>query len=203
MKKYDTLLSYFFFYNEVETKYMASQKEINQMNHPVKMFEYHVWATQTLLGRIKELPSSVLKQEVNTSFPTIGEAFAHVYALDKCWLQVLSGASMSKALEACLPLQQETLHYSVEEFALAFSELAEEYKAWFSSQDDLEQNILLENPYAGTRSTQLSEIVLQVVNHGTYHRGNVSSMLRQLGHASIMNDYSLFWYQEPKELNYV
>ncbi|PEN12997.1 damage-inducible protein DinB, partial [Bacillus wiedmannii] len=28
------------------------------------------------------------------------------------------------------------------------------------------------------------------------HRGNVSTMLRQLGHASTMNDYSLYWYQE-------
>lgn len=171
------------------------------MNHPVQMFDYHAWATQTLLGRIKGLPSSVLQQAVNTSFPTIGEAFAHIYAIDKCWLQVLSGTSMSKALGECLPLQQETLRYSVDEFANAYSELAEEYRAWFRSQDDLEQTIVLENPYAGTRNTRLSEIVLQAVNHGTYHRGNISTMLRQLGHASTMNDYSLFWYQQPTESN--
>lgn len=167
------------------------------MNHPEKMYNYNAWATQTLLGRIKELPSSVLQQEVNTSFPTIAEAFAHIYSIEKCWLQVLSGVSMPKALEACLPLQQELLRYSVDEFAIAFHELAEQYKLWFQNQDNLEQTIELENPYAGTRSIQLAEIVLQVVNHGTYHRGNVSAMLRQLGHASTMNDYSLFWYQEP------
>ncbi|WP_029191672.1 DinB family protein [Paenibacillus elgii] len=169
------------------------------MNHPVQMFDYHAWATQTLLGRIKELPSSVLQQKVNTSFATIGEAFAHIYAIDKCWLQVLSGTSMPKALEECLPLQQETFRYSVDEFANAFSELAEEYRAWFRNQDDLEQIIVLENPYAGPRNTRLSEIVLQAVNHGTYHRGNISTMLRQLGHASTMNDYSLFWYQQPAQ----
>ncbi|MFJ7744525.1 DinB family protein [Peribacillus sp. NPDC097295] len=167
------------------------------MNHPVQMFNYNAWATQTLLGRIKELPSSVMQQEVNTSFSTIGEAFAHVYAIEKCWLQILRGTSMSKAIEACLPLQQETLRYSVEEFMVAFSELAEQYKAWFRSQDDLEQAIVLENPYVGTRSTRLSEIAFHIVNHGTYHRGNISTMLRQLGHASTMNDYSFFWYQEP------
>lgn len=167
------------------------------MNHPVQMFEYHSWATQTLLGRIKELPASVLQQEVNTSFPTIGEAFAHIYAVDKCWLQVLRGVSMPKALEECLPLQQETLRYSVDEFAKAFTELAEEYSAWFRSQEDLEQTIALENPYAGTRNTRLSEIVLQTVNHGTYHRGNISTMLRQLGHASTMTEYALFWYHTP------
>ncbi|MWV42692.1 damage-inducible protein DinB [Paenibacillus sp. HJL G12] len=168
-------------------------------NHPVQMFNYNTWANQTILQRIKELPSTVLQQEVNTTFPTIGEALAHIYALDKCWFQVLSGTSMSKALEACLPLQQETFRYSVDEFAIAFSELAEQYRAWFRSQEDLEQALVVENPYAGTRSIRLSEIVLQVVNHGTYHRGNISTMLRQLGHASIMTDYSLFWYQQPVE----
>jgi uncharacterized damage-inducible protein DinB len=58
---------------------------------------------------------------------------------------------------------------------------------------------LLDNPFAGIRQTRLSEIVLQVTNHGTYHRGNISTMLRQLGHASAMNDYALFWYQEAAE----
>lgn len=38
-------------------------------NHSVEMFNYHTWANQTILGRIKELPSSVLSQEVNSSFP--------------------------------------------------------------------------------------------------------------------------------------
>ncbi|TMV53138.1 damage-inducible protein DinB [Paenibacillus mesophilus] len=169
------------------------------MNHPAVMYNYHAWATQTLLGRIKELPSSVLQQEVNTSFSTISEAFAHIYAIDKCWLQVLSGTSMPKALDECLPLQQEIVRYSVDDFANAFSELAEQYRAWFRSQNDLEQTIVLENPYAETRNIRLSEIVLQAVNHGTYHRGNISTMLRQLGHASAMNDYSLYWYQQPAE----
>lgn len=67
------------------------------------------------------------------------------------------------------------------------------------NQSDLEQTILLDNPFAGIRQTRLSEIVLQVANHGSYHRGNVSTMLRQVGYASTMNDYSLFWYQVPAE----
>ncbi|MNN91378.1 DinB family protein [compost metagenome] len=98
-----------------------------------------------------------------------------------------------------MPLVNETLLYTVDEFADAFAQLAEQYTEWFRSQTDLEQTIMLDNPYARIRQTRLSEIVLHQVNHGTYHRGNVSTMLRQLGHASTMNDYSFFWYQEPVE----
>lgn len=168
------------------------------MNHPVQMFNYHTWANQTILGRIKELPSSVLQQEVNTSFPTIAHALNHIYAVDKMWYLVVTGTGMKEALQACIPLNENILH-SVDEYANIFAQLSEQYGEWFRNQADLEQTILLDNPYAGIRQTRLSEIVLHLVNHGTYHRGNVSTMLRQLGHASAMNDYALFWYQQPVE----
>ncbi|SFE70213.1 Uncharacterized damage-inducible protein DinB (forms a four-helix bundle) [Paenibacillus algorifonticola] len=163
--------------------------------HPVQMFEYHTWASQTILGRIKGLPSSVLSQEVNSSFPTIAHALTHIYAVDKMWYLVLTGTGMPEALQACITLNESILN-SVDEYANLFAQLSEQYREWFQSQADLEQTILLDNPYAGIRQTSLSEIVLHLVNHGTYHRGNISTMLRQLGHASTMNDYALFWYQE-------
>ncbi|WP_379126797.1 DinB family protein [Paenibacillus sp. sgz500958] len=162
-------------------------------NHPVEMFKYHTWANQTILRRIKELPSSVLSQEVNSSFPTIAHALSHLYAVDKMWYLVLTGSGMPEALQATRPLNEKILH-SADEYVSLFEELAEQYSEWFQSQDDLEQTILLENPYAGIRQTRLSEIVLHTVNHGTYHRGNVSTMLRQLNHSSTMNDYILYWY---------
>lgn len=163
--------------------------------HPVQMFEYHTWASQAILGRIKELPSSVLSQEVNSSFPTIAHSLTHIYAVDKMWYMVLTGTGMPEALQACMLLNAEILS-SVDEYANVFALLSEQYREWFRSQADLEQTILLDNPYAGIRQTSLAEIVLHLVNHGTYHRGNVSTMLRQLGHSSTMNDYALFWYQE-------
>ncbi|MGG6312430.1 DinB family protein [Paenibacillus macerans] len=166
-------------------------------NHPAEMYKYHTWANQTILGRIKELPSSVLSQEVNSSFPTIAHALSHIYAVDKMWYLVLTATGMPEAFQATRPLNERILD-SVDEYANAFEELAEQYRHWFRSQTDLEQSILLDNPFAGIRQTRLSEMVLHVVNHGSYHRGNVSTMLRQLGHASAMNDYALFWYQEPE-----
>ncbi|GAB6930918.1 damage-inducible protein DinB [Paenibacillus sp. JCM 10914] len=168
------------------------------MNHCVEMYTYHTWANQTILSRIKELPSTVLREEVNTSFPTIAHALNHIYMVEKTWYLVLTGVEMPEAFQACMPLAERMLH-SVDEYIEAFRELSNQYNEWFKDQVDLEQTIRLNNPFAAIRDTRLSEIVLQVVNHGTYHRGNISTMLRQLGHASTMNDYSLFWYQERVE----
>lgn len=167
-------------------------------NLPVEMYNYHTWANQTILNRINELPSSVLSQEVNSSFPTIAHALSHIYTVDKMWYMILTGTDMREALPACIPLNEKILN-SVEEYAEIYAKLSEQYRETFRSQADLEQTILLDNPFAGIRQIRLSEIVLHVVNHGTYHRGNLSTMLRQLGHASAMHDYALFWYQKPAE----
>jgi len=35
----------------------------------------------------------------------------------------------------------------------------------------------------------VSDIVYQIVNHGSYHRGNISTMLRLLGHEVVLTDY--------------
>ncbi|WNS45283.1 DinB family protein [Paenibacillus sp. MMS20-IR301] len=170
-------------------------------NHPQQFVNYHFWATQTLLEHIKTLPSGVLTQEVNTSFPTIAHAFSHIYAVDQVWNSVVNGRGMKEALEECMPRVHETVLYTADEFAEAFARLAENYQEWFRSGPDLTRTILLENPYIGPRNTTLEEIVHHAVNHGTYHRGNISAMLRQLGHASTMNDYILYWYQEQATSN--
>ncbi|SET49298.1 DinB family protein [Paenibacillus sp. NFR01] len=164
------------------------------MSYPAEMYRYHDWANQTLLNRIQELPVSVLGQEVNSSFPTLAHALSHIYAVDKLWYMVLTGTGMPEALQATYPLNGQIVP-TVEEYRRRFAELAGEFEVWFREPRDLEQTIVLNNPYAGVRNTRLAEIVLHLVNHGTYHRGNVSTMLRQLGHASTMTDYIFYLYQ--------
>ena len=38
-----------------------------------------------------------------------------------------------------------------------------------------------------------------VVNHGTYHRGNITAMIRQLGHSSTMMDFVLYLHMVKKQ----
>ncbi|EJR95860.1 DinB family protein (plasmid) [Bacillus mycoides] len=165
------------------------------MNHAKNMYKYHLWANKVLLERIKELPSNVLYKEANSSYPNIAQTFSHIYVVDVMWLQVLKGIGMQEALEASMSLLEKTNLYSVDEFIKSFEELASQYEEWMNSQKDLEQKINLNNPWSGARETAYSEIVFHVANHGTYHRGNITTMLRQQGHASTMNDLALYWYQ--------
>ena len=165
------------------------------MNHAKNMYKYHVWANTVLLEKIKELPNNVLYEEVSSSYPNIAQTFSHIYVVDVMWLKVLKGMDMQGALEASMVIVEKANSYSLDEFVKYFEELALQYEEWMTSQRDLEQKINLNNPWSGARETAYSEILFHVANHGTYHRGNITTMLRQLGYASTMNDFCLYWYQ--------
>jgi len=67
-------------------------------------------------------------------------------------------------------------------------------------EEDCSITVMLDvnNPWSGPRETTFEEILLHVANHGTYHLGNITTMLRQQNESSLMMDYSLFWYEDMK-----
>ncbi|MFJ7696765.1 DinB family protein [Lysinibacillus fusiformis] len=164
------------------------------MNHAKNMYEYHVWANKMLLERMRELPSYVLYEEIKSSYATIAQTFSHIYVVDVMWLQVLKGIDMQEAFQAARIMVEKVNLYSLDEFIKSNEELSSQYENWMSSHQDLEQKINVNNPWSGSRNTAYSEILFHVANHGTYHRGNITTMLRQQGYESIMNDFSLYWY---------
>ncbi|WP_328006966.1 DinB family protein [Heyndrickxia acidicola] len=48
----------------------------------LKMYDYHVWANQTLFNRLKELSNDVYHLEIQSVFPTISKVVSHMYIVD-------------------------------------------------------------------------------------------------------------------------
>ncbi|MDC0764706.1 damage-inducible protein DinB [Brevibacillus sp. HB1.1] len=166
------------------------------MTHYAKnMYDFHTWANQTLINRLKELPEGVYEQEVQSVFPTVAKVVEHIYMVDQGWLHILQGMDMRAALNEAWKKEQELTGKSLEEVEQMYAELVEQYRVFLSQEEDLDRHIVLDNPYTRVRDTSLAEIIMQVVNHGTYHRGNITAMLRQMGYPSVMTEYALYWYE--------
>ncbi|MFP3391936.1 DinB family protein [Brevibacillus sp. SIMBA_040] len=162
--------------------------------HVKSMYDFHTWANQTLLNRLRELPEEVYTQEVQSVFPTVAKVMNHIYMVDQSWLTIMSGVDMREVMSGAGELEKQLETKNVVELQAMYRELAERFTAFFNQESDLERKLVLDNPYTSIRDTSLAEMVLQVVNHGTYHRGNVTAMLRQMGHASVMTEYAAYWY---------
>ncbi|MEN1967675.1 DinB family protein [Lentibacillus sp. N15] len=165
------------------------------MKHRVlQLYDYHIWANNKFIARLKELPNSVYTQEIESVFPSIAETLAHIYIVDSVWLGVMREDPFDKVQEVSVQATQNSKGKTIDEMEALFEELTEQYEAFFSSLEDMDKPMAPEHPAFGRLETYLSELVQHVVNHGTYHRGNITAMIRQQGHASISTDYIMYLY---------
>lgn len=167
-------------------------------HHILSLYDYHVWANKRVFEHLKELPQNVYYQEIQSVFPSISEVLVHIYIVDTVWLNAMSGESFGKIVELRSQLQEKTKGKSIEEMETMFFDLSDQFKVFFDSQGDLDQTVFLEHPNLGPLETNLFELVQHVANHGTYHRGNITAMLRQLGYPGIMTDHIFYLYATKK-----
>ncbi|ALP35996.1 damage-inducible protein DinB [Paenibacillus sp. IHB B 3084] len=164
----------------------------------LQFYDFNVWANEQIFKRLKELPKDAYRQEVQSVFSSLSNVLAHVYLSDLGWIEVFSGKSMNHALTLAEQLKEQTESKGLEEMETMFFELSERFKSFLNQKGNIDKPLVIENPSADLMKTRVSEIVPHIVNHGTYHRGNISAMLRQMGYASVSTDYGLFLYLKTR-----
>ena len=166
------------------------------MKNPViREYNYHKWANTKIFNHLKELPEEVYHQEITSVFSSVKEVLIHMYQVDGMWLSVMSGAPFSDTMNVIKELKQKSENPTLDELINLFKEINEQYESFFTDLGDPENNIEIEHPRYGKLKTRVSELIQHVVNHGTYHRGNITAMLRQQGHAGVPTDYIFYLYE--------
>ncbi|MFZ4453917.1 DinB family protein [Salibacterium aidingense] len=161
----------------------------------LQMHDYHVWANERTLNHVKELPIEIVEQPVQSVFSTIQDVFVHIHVFDHVWLGVMQQKDFSEIIGVMERLKKELPSKSIDEMQQLYREVAGMYRSFFKAQSDLDGMIPCEHPQWGKKELRLSEMVHHVVNHGTYHRGNITAMLRQMGHAGVPTDYAQFLFE--------
>ncbi|QSO45639.1 DinB family protein [Alicyclobacillus mengziensis] len=161
------------------------------MNTVLETYNYHAWGNKMLLDRLKQLPSEVFHREIKSAFPSISSVIAHVYTVDQLWSYIISGMDMPEALDVEKASGEGK---NIDEIDGMFHTLSEAYKETLAQSANRHELRWLNIPWEGKRETSLYEMVLHVVTHGTYHRGNVTAMLHQMGYTSITTDMTAYWF---------
>lgn len=162
-------------------------------HHAIGLYEYHMWANEKMFLHLKELPQEILHQEIQSVFPSVFAVLAHMYVVENAWLCGMSGLSRDEMMARVGEATEKTTGKSVEEMEKLFHELYVQYKALLSKQD-LDATRVYSHPHYGSMEATYTDILQHVVNHGTYHRGNLSAMLHQLGYSGTATDYVHYLY---------
>jgi uncharacterized damage-inducible protein DinB len=142
------------------------------------LLDYHYWTRDRVLAAVARLTPEQYTRELVSSFRSVRDTLVHTYSADWIWYQRWHGQSPT----APVPFDRFP---DVESLRDAWAELEHEVRAHVASRDEaglsavVEYRLLNGTPGA----TPFWQILQHVVNHGSYHRGQVTTLLRQLGAA--------------------
>lgn len=150
----------------------------------LQLYDYHIWANERLWNHLQSLPEGVFLQEVNLGFKSIAEVFGHLAAAEEVWF--------ARIKEKSPPSLAARPFANLEAARQYLSKLQTKHHEYLASVADMGKVVTYHNTAGEGFQNSISEILQQVVNHGTYHRGNITTMLRHLGHKGLITDYIAF-----------
>jgi uncharacterized damage-inducible protein DinB len=152
-----------------------------------KLFEYNDWANARTFSSVEPLSQEELNRQLGGSFPSVRETLVHIYAAEWIWLERWNGTSPKG-----LPSADELTALETLKERWARVEKERQVFARRLSEPRLGEVISYSNLKGDPKNNRLGDLLVHVVNHSSYHRGQVATMLRQLGKKPISTDYVVF-----------
>lgn len=159
--------------------------------------KYNREFNQSLFGHVAQLSDRERKQDMGAFFDSIHGTLNHILLADRIWL-----GRFAVAIPAMSSLHGATLVHDVssmrQEVCSDFSDLLAQRQAtdqvitsWAEELTDelLAQTMSYRNSRGHSREHPVWLAVAHMFNHQTHHRGQVTTLLHQLGHDPGVTDY--------------
>lgn len=156
-------------------------------SHFERLYAYNRWANRRLLNAAASLSEESLVRDLGPSFHSVFGTLQHILWSEWIWLsRWRRPASPGPSPLECSDLANlKTRWLEVERDQSQFLQVL--------TPQDLDGLVSYENPPGTSWTYTLQQMLQHVVNHSTYHRGQVAGMLRQLGNDPPPTDYLVYF----------
>jgi len=157
----------------------------------VTLYDYNAWANRRVLEAASALTQEQFTKQMGSSFSSVCDTLSHIYGGEWVWLERFQGRSPS-----AFPDDSE------------FADITKLKATWDAfepkllnfvrglTQEGLDRVMEYKTFKFGVYRNPLWQSMQHLVNHGTYHRGQVTTMLRQLGAKPILTDLMHFYREQ-------
>jgi uncharacterized damage-inducible protein DinB len=154
------------------------------------LLDFHYWARDRMFDAIELLTPEQFTRDLGNSFRSVRDTVAHIYAAEWAWYSRWQGHSPT----ALLPADQFP---DVATLRRAWVEQEQKARAFLAELGEAVGRVMPYTLLSGVSSASPFWQMLQhVVNHASYHRGQVTTMLRQLGAAPAKSCDLITFYRE-------
>jgi len=136
-----------------------------------RLLHYNLWANERLNGWLLTLDRNILYQKTGSSFGTIDRTLQHILDAQFYWHTIMFQGQIN---EFSQPLRENVADKIINELNVSSQQLVNSFTL-------LNEQQLLECIRASDSRQSRYEYILHVVNHSSYHRGQIVTMCRALG----------------------
>jgi uncharacterized damage-inducible protein DinB len=152
-----------------------------------ELYDFNAWANQRVFDACAALTPSQFAQAIVSSFPSVQETLAHIVTGEWIWLELWLGRTHPAA-----DRQSYARHLQdTRSIRACWTEVEMERRKFLEglAASDLDRVIEYTSLGGNRCAYSLRRMLQHVVNHSTYHRGQVVTMLRQLGASPCATDF--------------
>ena len=149
---------------------------------------FNVWANQKLTEVILLLPEETQHREMPSSFNSLYKTILHMWDAESMWWQRMK-------LHERIIRPSENFNGSTKDIVNGLLNQSKQWEDWVIQASELSISHVFQ--YQTSRKEQFKQPIYQmlthVFNHGTYHRGQLVNILRQLGVEKIPATDFIVW----------
>ncbi len=152
------------------------------------LFAFDQWATDRILDIVATVPEDQYVKNMNSSHGGIRGTLVHYYGAEWIWLERWKGTSPTTLIK--------------EDDIPTFLQLREKWTSLWQELNQFvhsltEEKLLSSLTYKDLKGNQYTQPLWQqmqhLINHSTYHRGQVVTMLRQVGVKPVNTDLITYY----------
>ncbi len=148
--------------------------------HLITLANYNIWANNIVKSWLLQIDEVQWNTTIVSSFDSIAKTCIHTAGAEKVWLERWQNKMDIEFLSNELIISKKDLLLIWENASKGILHFIEQIEAAY-----------LSNSFSFTRgngevfSNKYNEAIVHVLNHSTYHRGQIVTMLRQVGFTNV------------------
>lgn len=156
-----------------------------------QLYDYNYWARDRQLEACAALTQEQFVRPLGSSFSSVRDTLAHLWVVEWVWLERFLGRS-PRSIPAWVD-EARTL----DSIRQGWNDVERGVRGYVAALNDqvLVQPLSYVNIKGEPWTYRLEQALFHLVNHQTYHRGQVTTLLRQLGAPAVSLDYLLYFNQ--------
>jgi len=157
------------------------------------LFAYDSWANRRLLEACAALSPEQFTKDLGSSFRSVRDTLAHIMGAEFLWLERFQGRT------ATLPSPEGFADIAA--LRTRWAQVESDLAAYIGklTAADLERSFDYRDMKGNPHTSVLWQTLQHLANHSTYHRGQATTLLRQLGAKPIGTDLIGFYRERAAQ----